>query len=53
MLTYKLPLYEAHEPIQFVHFPVSGVASLVSTMADGSAAEVEVPGAGPRMEWKE
>jgi hypothetical protein len=53
MLTYKLPLYEAHEPIQFVHFPVSGVASLVSTMADGSAAEVGVPGAGPRMEWKE
>jgi CRP-like cAMP-binding protein len=39
-LDYKLPLYEAHQPIRFVYFPVSGVASLVNTMTDGSAAEV-------------
>lgn len=37
---YKLPLYEAHKPIDFVYFPTSGVISLVSTMTDGSAAEV-------------
>jgi CRP-like cAMP-binding protein len=39
-LTYRLPLYEAHEHIDFVYFPVTGVASLVNTMADGSASEV-------------
>ena len=39
-LIYRLPLYEANEPIRFVYFPITGVASLVNTMADGSAAEV-------------
>lgn len=38
--TYRLPLYEAHAHIDFVYFPVTGVASLVNTMADGSASEV-------------
>lgn len=40
MLEYKYPLYDADKPIQFVYFPLSGVASLVSVMGDGSAAEV-------------
>ena len=39
-LDYRLPLYEANEEIRFVYFPISGVASLVNTMANGSAAEV-------------
>lgn len=39
-LSYRLPLYEAHEPIEFAYFPETGVASLVNTMADGSASEV-------------
>jgi len=34
---YGQPLYEA--PIHSVYFPIDGVASLVNTMADGSAAE--------------
>ena len=38
--TYRLPLYEAHEHIDFVYFPATGVASLVNTMADGAASEV-------------
>ena len=37
---YKLPLCKANTPIEFVYFPVTGVASLVNTMADGCAAEV-------------
>ena len=37
---YKMPLYEAGRPITFVYFPIEGVASLVNTMKDGSAAEV-------------
>ncbi len=37
---YKLALCEANKPIEFVYFPITGVASLVNTMADGSAAEV-------------
>ncbi len=39
-LNYKLELYGAGKPIQFVYFPVSGVASVVNTMLDGAAAEV-------------
>ena len=38
--TYRLPLYEAYKPSEFVYFPVTGVASLVNTMADGNASEV-------------
>lgn len=37
---YRMPLYEADEPIRDVHFPLTGVASLVKTMEDGFAAEV-------------
>src|SRR6266404_3084425 len=40
VLEYKHPLYNADERIEFVHFIESGVGSLVSTMADGQAAEV-------------
>src|SRR6266853_4298478 len=40
VLEYKRPLYNADEPIEFVHFIESGVGSLVCTMADGQAAEV-------------
>lgn len=39
-LSYRLPLYEENEEIKFVYFPNSGVASLVNTMTNGSAAEV-------------
>lgn len=35
-----MPLYEAYKIISHVYFPVTGVASLVNTMIDGSAAEV-------------
>ena len=37
---YRMPLYEAGAPFEQVYFPVSGVASLVKLMTDGSAAEV-------------
>lgn len=40
VLGYKFPLYQAHEPIEFVHFIETGVASLVNTMMNGDAAEV-------------
>jgi CRP-like cAMP-binding protein len=39
-LEYKMSLYEADRPIEYVYFPVSGVASLVSTMSDGASAEI-------------
>jgi CRP-like cAMP-binding protein len=39
-LPYKMSLYEADRPIKYVYFPVQGVASLVSTMSDGSSAEI-------------
>ena len=39
-LEYRQPLFEANRPLRSVYFPVTGVASLVNTMADGSAAEV-------------
>jgi CRP-like cAMP-binding protein len=39
-LEYKMPLYEARESIEHVYFPISGVASLVSTMTEGYSAEV-------------
>jgi CRP-like cAMP-binding protein len=39
-LDYRMPLYEENRTIEFVYFPNSGVASLVKTMINGSAAEV-------------
>jgi CRP-like cAMP-binding protein len=39
-MEYRQPLYEAHQPLHSVYFPVTGVTSMVNTMADGSAAEV-------------
>jgi CRP-like cAMP-binding protein len=43
-LEYRQPLLEANQPLRSVYFPVTGVASLVNTMADGSAAEVGTVG---------
>jgi CRP-like cAMP-binding protein len=37
---YRKSLYEASRPIENVYFPISGVASLVITTADGASAEV-------------
>jgi CRP-like cAMP-binding protein len=37
---HKMPLYEADAPIRNVYFPIEGVASLVTSMADGFAVEV-------------
>jgi CRP-like cAMP-binding protein len=37
---YKLSLYQADQPIEFVQFIETGVASLVNTMKNGDAAEV-------------
>jgi CRP-like cAMP-binding protein len=39
-LEYRQPLIEQNHPISTVYFPLSGVASLVNTMANGTAAEV-------------
>lgn len=39
-LDYERSLYRAHEPIEFVYFIESGVASLVNTLQNGAAAEV-------------
>jgi CRP-like cAMP-binding protein len=39
-LAYRLSLYRAHKPIEFIYFIETGVGSLVNTMASGQAAEV-------------
>jgi CRP-like cAMP-binding protein len=39
-LEYRQTLYESHIPIEWVYFPVEGVASLVNTMRNGSEVEV-------------
>jgi CRP-like cAMP-binding protein len=36
--------YEADKPIEFAYFPLTGVASLVTTMQDGQAVEVATIG---------
>lgn len=43
-LEYNKILYEASRPIEFVYFPVSGVASMVKNMSDGNSAEVGTVG---------
>ncbi len=43
-LTWKRPLYEAHAPIRFVHFPLTGVTSLVTAMKDGAVVELATIG---------
>jgi CRP-like cAMP-binding protein len=43
-LDYLAPLCEAGRPIQFVYFPMSGVASLAKAMENGAAAEVGTTG---------
>ncbi|MGZ5876381.1 MAG: Crp/Fnr family transcriptional regulator [Bradyrhizobium sp.] len=40
VLEYRKILYEAARPIEHVYFPVTGVASLVITSAEGASAEV-------------
>jgi len=42
-LGYRDSLYETNEEIAHVYFPIEGVASLVNTMADGSATDQTVP----------
>lgn len=37
-------LYEPNEPIAFVHFPIDGVASLLTVMDDGGIVEVATVG---------
>jgi CRP-like cAMP-binding protein len=39
-LEYNKVLYEAGQPIDFVYFVTSGVASMVKNMSDGNSAEV-------------
>ena len=39
-LTFRQPLYEAGQPLSFVYFIETGVASLVRTMANGRPVEV-------------
>src|SRR5579875_1868121 len=43
-LDYLDPLYEAGRPVEFIYFPLSGVASLAKGMEDGSSAEVGTTG---------
>jgi CRP-like cAMP-binding protein len=43
-LKYRQPLYDAGTPVEYVHFIDSGVASLVSVMRNGGAAEVGTVG---------
>jgi CRP-like cAMP-binding protein len=43
-LDYRLQLHDANQPLRHVYFPVTGVASLVNTMTDRSAAEVGTVG---------
>jgi len=43
-LGYLDPLYEGGDPVRFVYFPMSGVASLAKTMENGAAAEVGTTG---------
>jgi CRP-like cAMP-binding protein len=40
----RQPLYDAGEPVKFVHFPLSGVHSIVSTMTDGDSVEIATVG---------
>ncbi len=40
LFEYRQSLYEANQDITFAYFPIEGVASLVSTMESGSAAEI-------------
>jgi CRP-like cAMP-binding protein len=43
-LEYGKVLYEGGQPIEFVYFPLTGVVSMVKSMADGDAAEVGTVG---------
>ena len=43
-LDYGKVLYEGGQPIDFVYFPLTGVISMVKSMADGDAAEVGTVG---------
>ncbi len=41
---FKAPLYEPNEPIEYVYFPISMVASLINLMADGTIVETGTVG---------
>ena len=41
---YLAPLADPGQPVEFVYFPLSGVASLAKSMANGAAAEVGTTG---------
>ena len=43
-LTVKTVLFDPGHPIQFVHFPIDGVISLVTPLADGNIVEVATIG---------
>lgn len=43
-LTFKMPLVSPNEPIARCYFPESGIASVVTTTADGKQAEIGVVG---------
>lgn len=43
-LDHKMPLTAAHQPIEYVYFPIEGVVSLVTTMQNGSSVEVGTVG---------
>jgi CRP-like cAMP-binding protein len=43
-LTFKQVLYEAHTPLAYAYFPHTGVVSMVTILADGTAIEVGMVG---------
>jgi CRP-like cAMP-binding protein len=43
-LFFKQPIYEPETPFEYVHFPTSGVVSLVTEFEDGSSVEVATVG---------
>ncbi len=43
-LQIRQPLYEPHQPIEHVYFPITGVVSLFAAMADGPLVEVSTVG---------
>jgi CRP-like cAMP-binding protein len=43
-LTVKTVLFDPGQPIEFVHFPIDGVISLVTPLADGNIVEVATIG---------
>lgn len=44
VLTTQQVLYDSYEPIEYVYFPIQGLASLLYTMEDGETVEVGLVG---------